>query len=86
MFGTVVWCYQNHISTNTHRYFFTDFAFLPRTQFSQLFTRLVLCDLAIIMHLPEHDSESDFKRNTTGNAEGLQNISFCQTLGDTLMV
>ncbi len=22
MFGTVVWCYQNHISTNTHRYFF----------------------------------------------------------------
>ncbi len=86
MFGTVVWCYQNHISTTHIGIFFTYFAFLPRTQFSQLFTQLVLCDLAIIMHLPEHDSKSDFKRNATGNAEGLQNISFCQTLGDTLMV
>ncbi len=83
MFGTVVRSYQKHISTNTHRYFYF---LLPLTQFSQLFTQLVLCDLAIIMHLPECDSESDFERNATGNAEGLQNISFCQTLGDTLMV
>ncbi len=57
---------------------------LPLTQFSQLFTQFVLCDLAIIMHFQSVTVKVNFERNATGNAEGLQNISFCQTLGDTL--